>query len=163
MDNTAISSRFAQLPKELKYAIKEVKTLPVIEEIAKEHKLHLDVTENLRREVVLVLFGETGANEFPARLEAILPLPESAVEEVVKKLDQEVFEKVRGALRRISEGEAVSSEASSGNGETAAPSANGPVGASKLGQTVHSTAQTLEITVPQNTQKPVDPYREPVE
>ncbi|MES2953269.1 MAG: hypothetical protein V4674_01790, partial [Patescibacteria group bacterium] len=79
--------------------------------IGNKYGLHLDVGEELSDEVNLVLLGETHTDEFIDHLAKRLALPREKAAQIAADINQEVFLKVREALKELREGSKEKAEA----------------------------------------------------
>lgn len=173
-----LAEKYRVLPQVLKDFLISEKLDMILNEIIKKNNLLLDQAGILENEVVLVVLGDTKAEDFPKRLRRETNIGQEKLNKLIRDVNEKVFKEIRASLREgsASEIKVVNREVIhepekkdflSENIEESKTPTNIPD--VKLTETTHLPKEedrlkiTPEKTKPDAGEKKVDPYREPIE
>jgi hypothetical protein len=94
------------LPEEIQRTAMSIELTNTLTEIGKKYQLHLDILDELVDEVRLVLLGETKTGEFIDHLTKRLAVPREKAAQIAADVNEQVFVKVRDALKELTEAQA---------------------------------------------------------
>jgi hypothetical protein len=140
---------FQQLPKDVAEVFMADETTQTIKRVGQEHDLSKEERGELGEAVGLVLLGILSVKEFQERLYERIDGPKSAVNKIVKGLQQKVFQPISGQLEKLDAEALLKKEANSGGDAANMPVPPPPGGAG--GPPAPSYGGTS------------DPYREPTD
>ena len=98
--------RFDKLPYALKTALRSVDSAKKVVDIGRKYALHVDKLGELGTETGLVILGITHPSQFLPRLARKLDTSEEKVKAIAQEINNEVFLKIREALKQVN-GESV--------------------------------------------------------
>jgi len=101
MDKSTLEKRFETLPADVKAAITSPEIANKIQEIAQNHKLHLDQAGILEEEISLVMLGINHPDNFVNKIEERLGLPTEEAVGLAVDVNDEVFMSIRESLMKM--------------------------------------------------------------
>jgi hypothetical protein len=156
--SAVLKQRFALLPKAVQHAILSSNIERHLQELSKEHKLHLDQWVNLENEVMMVLLGLRPLDELSGRIRAETGVSAEDAAHIAQKVSESIFEPIRRELER---------ELSNPN---AKPEEVSPEEARRQEMLAEAHAEEARDQAPDAAAAPAapapklqgDPYREPI-
>jgi len=97
-----LQTRFNKLPYTLKTALRNVDSAKRVVDIGRKYALHVDKLGELAEETGLVILGITHPNQFLIRLTHRLGMSEEKARAIAEEINNEIFLKIREALKQVS-------------------------------------------------------------
>jgi len=161
MDYTAADAekRFSELPPEAQQMLYSKEMSAIINTIGQKYDLHIDQIGLLNAEAGQVILGFTEPQDFPSSLQELLGLDEGRALAVAKEVSDQLFEKIRSAMKQPPVQQSVQN-----SGATPSPTQKPtlPMADQMLTQPTVTPPMAQPVT-PQEKKYSTDPYREPVE
>jgi hypothetical protein len=98
-----LTEKFKALPQVLRDFVLSEKLNTALNEIVEENDLPIDQAGILENEVVLVILGDTRAEDFPKSLEKRTNLKQEELGGLIKEVNEKVFQEIRASLRKREE------------------------------------------------------------
>lgn len=161
-----IAERILSLPPQVQSAIQSLDLEKKIHGVAQENGLHIDQTQSLVDETMLVMLGFSDPNEFNAQLVSRLHIDTQTAEKLVEAVGAAVFVPIQEAIK------ATTSTNKEAQGEHVPPTLESGMPNADHMLTEH-TVTTAQTTAPKTPTTPTasipprpsaysaDPYREP--
>ena len=148
----ALAKQFAGLPPEIQKALSSEEVISVLQEIGRQHELHIDKVEDLLDAVTECLTGSLRPDKFSAEIANRLQISNEKAKNIAVEVNDRIFSAIREAMKKVY------------------PAPNLSVGHPEIDRSkpLPSAASALsEISMNPPTSsaetKPIDPYHEPIE
>jgi hypothetical protein len=96
-----LQARFDKLPYTLKNALRSVDSAKKVLDIGRKYALHVDKLGELGEETGMVILGMTPTSQFLPRLSRRLGINEEKTKSLAQEINNEVFLKIREALKQV--------------------------------------------------------------
>ncbi len=96
-----LNDLYQKLPEDLKEIIASVDSTAIIQEIGKDHGLHIDQLGELGSETGYVLMGITAPTQFVTNLTSRLKIDRLIANTIANDINEKIFSKVRESLKKI--------------------------------------------------------------
>lgn len=101
MDKETIENKFQSLPSDVKAAITSPEIAQKIQDIAKNHQLHIDQSGLLEEEISFVMLGIRHPDEFVNRIEERLNLTTEDAISLAVEVNEQIFLSIRESLEKM--------------------------------------------------------------
>lgn len=105
IDIEGIKNRYKRLPQYVRDAIASFDVASVVQEIVKEHRLHIDQGGELADEIDSVLIGETEREIFLPNIKKRLNISDETAKEIVKEVNDNILIPIKKQMQQRKNGE----------------------------------------------------------
>lgn len=98
-----IKTAFENLPSVVVDALDTINLPKIISEIGTKYQIHIDTQGVLNSQVYFVLIGLTKAEDLPEKLKTSLEISEDRLAQVIKELNERIFQPIRENIRKNEE------------------------------------------------------------
>jgi hypothetical protein len=151
--DAALAKQFAGLPSEIQKTLSSEEVINALQEIGRQHELHIDKIEDLLDAVTECLTGTLRPEKFSSEIASRLQISSEKAKNISDEVNDRVFSAIREAMKKVY------------------PAPNLAVGHPEIDRGKPSPTSALSSISAASSDspnasektKPVDPYREPME